>query len=56
MNTKRSDRGTIKEVSTTFVSTESEKKAIQEKADEMGITMSALCRMAIKDFFKKSEN
>lgn len=55
MKTKRIDRGTIKDVTNTFMSTEEEKKAIQDKADEMGITMSALCRIALKDFLKKSE-
>lgn len=55
MKTKRIDRGAIKDVPNTFMSTEEEKKAIQDKADEMGITMSALCRMALKDFLKKGE-
>ena len=56
MKTKRIDRGTIKDVPNTFMSTEEEKKAIQDKADEMGITMSALCRMVLKDFLKKTNN
>lgn len=54
MKTKRSDRNTIKDTSITLVTTEEEKKMIQDKADEMGVTMSTLCRMALKDFLKKS--
>lgn len=56
MKTKRNDRSTIKSVPNTFMSTDQEKKAIQEKADEMGVTMSTLCRMALKDFLKKSND
>lgn len=55
MKTKRIDRETIKDVTSTFLCTEDEKKAIQAKADEMGITMSALCRIALKDYLKKGE-
>lgn len=55
MKTKRTDRTTIKGVPNTFMSTEEEKKAIQDKSDEMGISMSTLCRMALKEFLKKSE-
>lgn len=54
MKTKRNDRSIIKSVPNTFMTTEEEKKAIQKKADEIGVTMSALCRMALKDFLKKS--
>ena len=55
MNIKKKDREKIKDVPNTFMTTAEEKKAIEEKADEMGITMSALCRMALKDFFKKDK-
>ena len=55
MNIKKKDREKIKGVPNTFMTTAEEKKAIEEKADEMGITMSALCRMALKDFFKKDQ-
>ena len=33
-----------------------EKKEIQRVADEKGITMSALCRMVLKDFMKSANN
>lgn len=56
MKTKRSDRETIRGVPNTFMSTEQEKKGIQETADKMGVTMSTLCRMALKDFLQKSNN
>ena len=56
MKTKRNDRSTIKRVPNTFMSTDQEKKEIQEMADKMGITMSTLCRMALKDFLKKSDD
>lgn len=55
MNIKKKDREKIKGVPNTFMTTAEEKKAIEEKADEMGITMSALCRMALKDFFEKDK-
>ena len=56
MKTKRSDRDTIRCVPNTFMTTDQEKKAIQEKADEMGVTMSTLCRIVLKDFLKKSND
>lgn len=54
MNTKKKDRNKLKDVPNTFMSTAEEKKAIEEKANEMGITKSALCRMVLKDFLKKA--
>ena len=54
MNTKRIDRNTIKDVPNTFMCTKEEQKAIQKRADEMGVTKSTLCRMVLKDFLKKS--
>lgn len=56
MNTKKKDRNKIKDVPNTFMTTAEEKKAIEEKANEMGITMSALCRMVLKDFMKNANN
>ena len=32
-----------------------EKKDIREKANEMGLTMSSLARLVLKDFMKKGE-
>lgn len=56
MNKKRIDRNTIKETTTTFMCTAEEKAEIQKKAYEKGITISAFCRMVLKDFMKKSDN
>lgn len=56
MKTARSDRDLVKEDTITFMTTATEKKEIQRVADEKGITMSALCRMVLKDFMKKSSN
>lgn len=56
MNVKKKDRDKIKNVPNTFMTTEEEKKAICDKADEIGITASALCRMAVKDFLKNANN
>ena len=56
MKTKRNDRDTIRSVPNTFMSTDKEKKEIQKMADKMGVTMSTLCRMALKDLLKKSSD
>ena len=53
MKTKRTDRATIRQESISFLATENEKIKIQKCADEFGITMSALVRMAVKEFIEK---
>ena len=56
MKTARIDRKSVKTEPVTFMTTASEKEETQRFADEKGITMSALCRMALKDFMKNANN
>ena len=35
--------------------TKDEKQAVQEAADEMGVSMSAFARLVLKDFMKKGK-
>lgn len=55
MKTKRSDRGAIRDTSTTFLITVSQKERLQAIADKRGLTMSALIRMAINEYLGISE-
>lgn len=52
MKTKRTDRSTIKGETITFMCTENEKKQIQKIADEKCVTMSILCRIAVKKYIE----
>lgn len=55
MKRKRTNRAMIKESSITFPITEKMKTEIQKKADERGITMSALIRMVLCDFLDNGD-
>lgn len=48
------NRADIRDETVTFPVTADEKKAIQKSADNKGLTMSALCRMVIKDYLKNN--
>ena len=52
MRTARKDRESVRAETITFPATPDEKKKIQERADRMGITMSALIRMVMNDYLK----
>lgn len=56
MKTAKANRAEVREVTVTFPTTASEKEQIQRVAEEKGITMSALCRMVLKDFMKNANN
>lgn len=53
MKTPKEDRTRVRESVLTVVLTESEKQMIEDKAHELGITMSTLARMAIVSFIKR---
>lgn len=53
MKIAKSNRDEIRENSLTVPMNEDEKKAIKRAADEMGVTMSAFARIAMKEFIKK---
>lgn len=56
MRTKREDRSTVRESTISFVVTEKEKAKMWEAADEAGVTLSALARLAIKEYICKARN
>lgn len=56
MRTKREDRSTVRESTISFVVTEKEKVKMWEAADEAGVTLSALARLAIKEYICKARN
>lgn len=56
MRTKREDRTTVRESVISFVVTENEKSKMWEAADKAGITLSALARLAIKDYICRTSN
>ena len=53
MKIAKSNRDEIRENSLTVPMNDDEKKAIKRAADEMGVTMSAFARIAMKEFIKK---
>ena len=53
MKTAKSNRDEIRENSLTVPMNEDEKKSIKRAADEMGVTMSAFARIALREFIKK---
>lgn len=56
MKTAKSNRDEVRENSLTIPMNKEEKQAVQDAANNMGISMSAFARMALKDFMKKSAN
>lgn len=52
MKTPRANRDEVKEETITFSYEKPKKDKLQKVADEMGITMSAVCRMALQEFLK----
>ena len=55
MNKKKTNRDEVRENSLTIPMSKAEKERVQKKANEMGISMSALGRVVLSDFFKKEE-
>lgn len=55
MNKPKTNRDEVRENSLTIPMNKQEKERVQKKADEMGISMSALGRIVLNDFFKKQE-
>ena len=55
MNKKKPNRDEVRENSLTIPMSKLEKERVQKKANEMGISMSALGRVVLSDFFKKEE-
>ena len=53
MKTPKKNREVIKSNRFTIAISDSEKNKLEEIADEKGITMSALARQIMRDFFKK---
>ena len=56
MKTAKSNRNEVRENSLTIPMNKEEKQAVQDAANNMGISMSAFARMVLKDFLKKSNN
>lgn len=55
MNKKKANRDEVRANSLTIPMSKQEKERVQKKANEMGISMSALGRVVLSDFFKKEE-
>jgi L-rhamnose isomerase len=55
MNKPKTNRDEVRENSLTIPMSKQEKERVQKKANEMGISMSALGRVVLSDFFKKEE-
>jgi hypothetical protein len=55
VNKKKPNRDEVRENSLTIPMSKLEKDRVQKKANEMGISMSALGRVVLSDFFKKEE-
>ena len=55
MNKPKSNRDEVRANTLTIPMNKQEKERVQEKANEMGISMSALGRIVLNDFFKKDE-
>lgn len=55
MKTPKKNRETIKTNRLAIAISDSEKRKLEEIADEKGVTMSSLARMVLRDFFKKEE-
>lgn len=53
MKIAKSNRDEVRENSLTVPMNEDEKKSIKRAADEMGVTMSAFARIAMKAFIQK---
>ena len=56
MKTAKINRDEVRENSLTVPMNKEEKQAVQDAANNMGISMSAFVRMVLKDFMKKSAN
>ena len=55
MNKPKSNRDEVRANTLTIPMNKQEKERVQEKANEMGNSMSALGRIVLNDFFKKDE-
>ena len=55
MNTPKANRNEIRDETLTVPMSKQEKDRVRQIAKDMGITSSALVRIAINDFFKKQE-
>ena len=53
MKTAKTNRDEIRENSLCVPMSREEKEMVQKAADDIGISMSAFARMALKDFMKK---
>lgn len=56
MKTAKSNRDEVRENSLTVPMNKEEKQAVQNAANNMGVSMSAFARIVLKDFLKKSNN
>ena len=56
MKTAKSNRDEVRENSLVVPMNKEEKQAVQDAADDMGVSMSAFARIVLKDFMKKSPN
>lgn len=56
MKTAKGNRDEVRENTLSILMTKEEKQAVQEGADDMGVSMSAFARMVLKDFLKKDKN
>ena len=55
MKTAKSNRDEVRENTLAILLSREEKNAVQNKADEMGVSMSTFARIVLKDFLKKGE-
>ena len=55
MKTAKSNRDEVRENTLAILLSREEKNAVQNKADEMGVSMSTFARIVLKDFLKKEE-
>lgn len=55
MKTAKSNRDEVRENMLCIPMSKEEKRAVQNGADEMGVSMSAFVRMVLKDFMKKEK-
>ena len=56
MKTSKVNRDEVRENTLCVPMSREEKLAVQKAADDMGVSMSAFARMALKDFIKKENN
>ena len=54
MKTPKANRDEVRESTLAIMLTKEEKEAVQNKADEMGVSMSTFARMVFKDFMKNA--